>query len=270
MSDKKILGLIDVKKIKDNYKRIRKHLSFVILIIILISQLIPKKFTGEEEFLVSLTFMFGFIFLDILFEINRKVTNAPKELKRYEGFMDIYNNSEFQSWVEKQIYDDQKVDIKIIGISLRKSLDHIFELIKDYRHKNALFNITFVVLDQDLIDVVFINENEKVKNKFKRKKKTIEEEINGFVDEFIDIKSSKISFNYEIIKYNHLPNLYGFLIDDTYLYLGTTYWENGYLRGAGGKYDFYQEDDDFGGTDKIDIFNSWIERNRKLELNLKS
>lgn len=260
------------------YERIERFLdkskiptAYILFIYITSVQYIPDNWVSTEFKDVSLwpvAITLGLIILRIFFDIYKKISEPKKTLPFYSKWGDLIDSGEFLKIFEKRLQDDKVLNIKIIGISLRFHWNYIKNLMEEYlsQDKNVEFNITISMLDPDSYDKLeFIDEN--FKRKFFIHAKATENDIELFKKNY-EMQSKTSKCNVILQKYTFMPSFYGILLDNKFLFLGNTYWGKEMIRSAGQSYNLYVEDDDFSGSERIKIFNSWfnyIENNTKKE-----
>lgn len=123
--------------------------------------------------------------------------------------------------------------------------------------KNVEFNVTIAMLNTKSYDSLeFIDEN--FKQKFLKQAEATINDIELFKSNY-ELKNRTSKCYVELIEYNFMPSFYGISLDDKFLFLGNTYWGKDMIRSSGQSYNLYVEDDDFSGSERIKIFNSWFD-----------
>lgn len=258
------------QRIEEFIKKSKIPTAYALFLYIITVQYIPKNWISAEFREVSLwpaALALGLIVLRVFFDIYKKINEPKKSLPFFNKWTDVINSGEFLNRFEKRLYDDRVINLKIMGISLRNHWNYIRNLMDKYLEddKNVEFNITLAMLDVNEYDNLdFIDEE------FKYKYHTQAISAKSDIENFIKLYGNKTKTskcNVELIEYNYMPSFYGISLDDKFLFLGNTYWENNNLRSAGQSYNLYVEDDDFSGSEKIQIFNSWFEyiKNKNLK-----
>ncbi|NRD20206.1 hypothetical protein HNV08_09100 [Winogradskyella eckloniae] len=250
------------------YERIEKFLdkskiptAYVLFIYITSVQYIPDNWVSEDFKNVSLwpvAITLGIIILRIFFDIYKKINEPKKTLPFYNKWGDLIDSGEFLKIFKKRLHDDKVLNIKIIGISLRFHWSYIKNLMEEYllQDKNVEFNISLSMLDTDAYDSLeFIDES--FKQKFLIQAQATENDIELFKKNY-EKQNRTSKCNITLHKYTFMPSFYGILLDDKFLFLGNTYWGKDMIRSAGQSYNLYVEDDDFSGSERIKIFNSWL------------
>lgn len=217
---------------------------------------VPKSF--KEASLLPVAITLGVIILRVFFDIYKKINEPKKSLPFFNKWSTVIDSGEFLKIFNKRLHDDKVLNIKAIGISSRFHWNYIKNQIEEYviKSKNVEFNVSIAILNPDWYDkLVFIDEN--FKQKFYHNAKATESDINHFINSYKE-KNTACKCNIELLYYNFMPSVYGVLLDDKFLFQGNTYWEKGHLRSAGQSYNLFVEDDDFSGSERINIFNSWF------------
>ncbi len=250
------------EKIREFYQKSKASLAYILLATILLTQFLPENIlhsTIGSFSQLGLFTSFGFLMLEILFEINKQVSKKETDrLKRYDDWNEALPDA--KAILDRQIEKENIVKIKIIGVSLRHHWYFVKGIIEPLLRigKKVEISLEMAMLGDKFYETHSDIVTEDFEDKYKLSGQAIEKEIKRFKKEFND-QFQTAKWNIELYKYNHLPNIVGILIDNNYLFTGLTFLKNGTFRAGGSDYDLYTEDDTFGGHDKIDIFNSWFE-----------
>ena len=236
--------------------------AYVLFLYIITVQYIPENWVSSEFKDVSLwpaALALGLIILRIFFDIYKKINEPKKSLPFFNKWTDVINSGEFAKLFKKRLYDDKVIYLKVIGISLRFHWPYIKNLMEEYliQDKNVEFNVTLAMLDTNAYDKLdFIDQD--FKDKFLMQAKATKTDVEHFMKTYQNsIKTCKC--NVKLIEYTFMPSFYGISLDDKFLFLGNTYWGKKMIRSAGQSYNLYVEDDDFSGSERIKIFNSWFD-----------
>ncbi len=261
------------ERIDDFLQKSKVPTAYILFIYIASVEYIPNSWVSEdfkEASLWSTAIALGLIILGIFFEIYKKINEPKKSLPFFRKWNDVINSGEFLDLFKKRLHDDKIIYIKIIGISLRFHWPYIKNLMEEYiiQDKNVEFNVTIAMLNTEAYDdLQFIDK--KFKDKFLMHSKATKNDINFFKSVY-ESKNNSCKCNIELLEYNFMPPFYGISLDDKFLFLGNTYWnKDGIFRGAGQSYNIFTEDDHFSGSEKIKIFNSWIEYVRNQHKKIK-
>ncbi len=254
------------ERIEDFLEKSKIPSAYVLFIYITSVQYIPKNWVSEEFKEVSLwsaAITLGIIILRVFFDVYKKINEPKKSLPFFSKWGDVINSGEFSKLFKKRLHDDKVIYIKIIGISLRFHWPYIKNLMEEYliQDKNVEFNLTLAMLDTESYDSLeFIDDN--FKNKFLMHAQATKNDINLFKKTY-EKKDSTYKCNVELLEYTFMPSFYGISLDNKFLFLGNTYWGKDMIRSAGQSYNLFVEDDDFSGSERINIFNSWFEYIKK-------
>ncbi len=258
MDDKKNI----YEKIGDFLNKSKIPTAYILFIYITSVQFIPDSWVSKEFKEVTVwpfAITLGIIILRVFFDIYKKINEPKKTLPFYGKWGDVINSGEFSKLFKKRLHDDKVIYIKVIGISLRFHWNYIKNLMEEYliQDKNVEFNITLAMLDTKSYDKLeFIDEN--FKQKFLKQAEATKSDVQLFKSIY-ENKKKTCKCNVELIEYTFMPSFYGILLDNKFLFLGNTYWGKDMIRSAGQSYNLYVEDDDFSGSERIKIFNSWFE-----------
>ncbi len=197
----------------------------------------------------------------LLFDIHKKIHEPENLLPFYETWSDVVDSGELLKLFEKRLQDDNVLNISIVGISSRFHWNYIRNLIvSKFGDENVTFNITFVMLDTSAYDKLnFVDDN--FRKKYYLQAKATKNDLILLKDDYENGNGNTVcKCNIELLEYQFMPSFYGILLDNKFLYLGHTSWNNEKLQieGAGQAYNLFMEDDDFSGSEKIRVFNSWI------------
>lgn len=245
------------------YDKAKAPLAYICLIIILGIQFIPETFhEGSFGKYTQLTFLvfLGILVIEMLFDINRRVRKEEKTLKRYDDWDDTI--LDLRSIIDTQLKNGKNGEVRIqcIGLAMRNYWQSMVKVIDPYLLGTKQTSVK-LSLEMAMLSDSFFEKNtlstELLKLKYQTEAKAKHEAIEAF-KQVKKEKLDKLGWSIDLYTYDHLPNLYGVLIDDQYLFLGLTYWEGKDLRGAGTSYDLYRRYDKYGGSDKILIFKSWF------------
>lgn len=208
------------EKLRAFYQRSKATLAYVLLALILLSQFLPEDLIDSSVGNYSqlgLSVAFGFLVLEILFEINRQV--SKKETEKLQRFQD-WNSAlpEVKELLELQIQKETSVKIKVIGVSLRHHWYFLKGIIEPLlaQGKKKEVSIEMAMLGPEFYEHQAHVINDDFVEKYKLQGQSIELDINRFKKEFASqFESNK--WNIDVYKYSYLPNMVGLSIDDKYL-----------------------------------------------------
>ncbi len=219
--------------------------------------LVSKNF--KEISLLPVAITLGIIVLRIFFDIYKKIHEPDDVLPFFNKWKDVTDTGEFSKIFKKRLHDDKIIDIKIIGISLRFHWSYIRNLLDDYilQDKNVEFRVTIAILDPDAYDTLkFVDDP--FRDKFEMNARATVQDVVNFMKSYHS-KERATKCTIALHRYQFMPSFYGISLDDKFLFLGNTYWGETGFRAAGQSYNLYREDDDFSGSERIKVFNSWID-----------
>lgn len=235
------------------YQKSKKPIAYLVMLSIVAIESLPPNVIPDSIYHSSLFaagLILGLIILQILFEIYDKVTEDKN--------LSIMNTNELLTKIYGLANDEKEVSIKYIGIAGRYGwatvIKRMLDSNSDYSLAGKKLNISMALLSpeyqQEHHDIYarFINNTQ------------------GTKDEVIKaIEAKKQGQNVELSLYKHMPNVIGFLINDNYLFITFARWGEHHgefsLRGGGAdKYFVYDKNDDFGGSEMIEIFDGWFKR----------
>ncbi|AXG70876.1 hypothetical protein KORDIASMS9_03126 [Kordia sp. SMS9] len=256
------------QKIQFFFDKAKIPTAYVLFLYITIIQYIPKDLISKEFKEISLlpaAITLGIIVLRIFFDIYKKVNQPQRNLPFFESWNALVESKEFSSSFEKRIFDDKVINLKVIGVSLRFYWPFIKKIIEKFlqEDKKFEFNLTLAILDPDFYEeAVFVDQN--FRDKFFMQVKATIQDIEFFKKAYSGAKNCKC--NIELIRYKFLTPFYGVSFDDKFLFLGNTHWRDSIFKSAGNSYNMYVEDDEFSGSEKIKMFNSWFDYIRSNQL----
>lgn len=249
------------QKLYDYYEKSKVPVAYILFIYIACAGFIPDSVLPRDNRIdIDIAWLvLGLIILIIFFDIHKHINLPEKKLPFFSLWKDVTNSGEFEKAFKKRIEDDKEIFINTIGISSRFHWNYMKNNIEEYlsRDRNYKFNVNICILDPDAYDDLdFVDDN--FKSKFYDNARGTISSINFFKK---DIEKGKNKNNciVNLYTYKFLPPFYGICLDNKFLFSGVAFWENGTYKSAGQAYNLYFEDDDFSGSEKIKIFNSWLD-----------
>ncbi|MEM6348292.1 MAG: hypothetical protein AAF927_30710 [Bacteroidota bacterium] len=241
------------------YQKAKKPLIFLLLFLVLISPYLDGVL-GNKISLTALLAGIGTLMLDIIFGLEKKLSDVLKkdsrQIKQYSDWQEV--QPEVLKKINRQLKIAKHVKITAIGLALRTHQSLIGNVINSNKSQDKIkIEINLMMIDKEFLEREKEHLPQSLIEEYHDISKGQESNINFWKSRHKDlIEAGKLKIN--LYKYDYLPNLYGVLIDDDYLFLGHTLWDKQALTGAGGFYEYYENDDDFGGLQKIQLFNSWF------------
>lgn len=242
------------------YQKAKKPLIFFLLAFALIVPYIPQEFFGKDFSLTAVWAGLGTILLEILFTMQNKIVEFvdknDEKIEQYDSWSDA--STKVMDIIKRQLKNEKEVKISAIGLALRTYEQLVREVINTTNNQPKIkLQINLLMIDVDYLASENTDLPKSLIDQYSTQAEGTEATLRFLKERYKSrIDEGRLEIN--LFKYNYLPNLYGVLIDEEYLFLGHTYWEKKSLRGAGSTYEFFENDDDFGGYQKIQLFNSWF------------
>jgi len=247
-----------VKEAFNLYKReICLFLLFCAIIIdILPSELIDATFgeTAASKIQLSALLFVSLLAVDVLFEIFSDLQENNKRVNRIESSTILDN-------IFRLIEREGQITINYIAIAGVTGWGSVLSKLVDANDSHSLLdkrevNINICLIDESVLDVL-----EDSKERY--------EAVTNIVNEINRVKKRLEDKNYNNVKislhrYNHMPNIMGFLVNGNYLFSTFSYWEEEdgvsgsyVLRGGRRNHIVYDKNDGFGGDFYIEKFEGW-------------
>lgn len=249
-----------VQRLKTAYQTTKRELvgfSAILLVVVLVIERIPVQLIGANTaiHLKTITAIFiGLIALQVLFEIYERLEKSLSELEEIpaNGLLD-----RIRGIVEK----DRVITLDFIGVAGRNGWQKVIAyLLDDTDEQNSILekrkiHIRIALIGDNALEQ--IGDGGKIYSQVT----AIAESIISTEDRLRKAGYSNVTI--ELYRYDYVPTILGILVNDNYLFLGHTYWQNDpdkklKLRGGGQQYIAYDKNDVFGGKFFIERFQGWF------------
>lgn len=226
----------------------------------------PNLVLGEnkEEIIFGLFILILFFIIQTLFSIHRDTHQNHKIQKVSAGKL----NNEILKLIKKS----GRAKIKCIGIAGRFGWTNVISpLLRPDGNESIL------ALNDIDIEIALISDNELNSRETYEDFKVVTENKRQIINRINNLNAHA---NIKLYEYDYMPNIIGFLINDSKLFLTNTTWTveaSGArtLRGGGTDYLVYDRFDGHGGGKYIGIFEGWFDyiryqHNKKTNVSIDS
>lgn len=262
------------EKINSIYESFKEPIAYILL-----TSAVILQYVEIEWIQTGVTISLGFLILQVLLNIGKEVAKKhTAELPKWHSWEKV--DTEIIKSINKIADVEEKLHIIVLGISLRRAWFMIQQFIEKNCIAKNMYHLSSIDIELGIVDCGWLEERKDfydfdsyMFNKYHRHGVNTESNLEEFKSEFNEIlKRKKININ--IYKYKHMPNIYGFLINERELYRGICHWEwygkGPNLVASGGEYELYRQGDTFGGSEKINEFKSWFKYCKYYENNHKN
>ncbi|MDD5272996.1 MAG: hypothetical protein PHU14_09785 [Methylovulum sp.] len=231
--------------LKATYKKTKKPLAYILIVGLPLLKLSHWPYAPEVT-LITL----GLILLPAFFEIHDKIVE-PVPLDVFENFQSASNAilHEIETICEK----NNTIKIRYLGLAAYH-WPHIEAVLTSLLRKSKSpkkLNLQLLMIDPKWSGVDDYNPNWK----------DIVFGTIGSMNNFKAVNSKSINdleWSIEFRQYQFIPQLWGILLDDSVLFLSTSYWDSGRLRGGHNPIETIRSDGKFARI-KIAEFNGWFD-----------
>jgi hypothetical protein len=245
------------------YKSTKKPLALALLVLLLalgvFQESLPENL--RKVSLYGTIFSFGFIVIELLFEIHKE-TNRKIEKKQF-----FVNWNDVQDDISSVLYNaievEKNVTIKGVAIALRVYWQFIDIAITPYLRdfENTKSKKIKINIDICMLDDAFFTSNKHSGDMFDTKYKphlmAVTSSILAFKERYKK-ELTELGWEINLHTYDYMPNIYGLLINDKVLFSGYCYWDGVGLEGAADSfYELNTKNDSLGGGNRISVFLSW-------------
>ncbi|MGS0690212.1 hypothetical protein [Shewanella sp. 30m-9] len=242
-----------ITQLREGYEKSKRPIAFIIMFFIVGSEALPPSILPKnisEHVVYTAALFLGFIILQVLFEIYEKVTVD-------KGVIQIVSSEELLKKVHALASDEKALSIKYIGIAGRFGWTTVISRFLD---PNSDYNLSGKKLDISvaLLSPEYQMDKSSVYTRFTHSTVGTKEEVLRAINSGVTGQKIRLSL------YEHMPNVIGFLVNDNYLFLTFSRWGEHHgqftLRGGGSDtYFVYDKNDEFGGSEMIEMFNGWFQ-----------
>ncbi|MGH1485992.1 MAG: hypothetical protein ACRBCI_07190 [Cellvibrionaceae bacterium] len=258
-----------MKKEKDFFLRIReaftlykREICLFLLFCAIVVDILPSELVGAtfgdvaaSKIQLSALLIVSLLAIDVLFEIFFDLKENNKRVTRIESSAILDN-------IFRLIEREGQITINYIAIAGATGWGSVLSKLVDANDSHSLLDKREVNINICLIDEPVLDTLEASKERY--------EAVSNIVNEINRAKKRLDDKNYKNIKislhrYNHMPNIMGFLVNGNYLFSTFCYWEeedgmaDSYvLRGGRRNHIVYDKNDGFGGDFYIEKFEGWF------------
>lgn len=258
-----------MKKDKDFFLRVReaftlykREICLFLLFCAIIVDILPDELieatlgdVAATKIKLSALLIVSLLAVDVLFEIFFDLKENNKRITRIESSAILDN-------IFRLIEREGNITINYIAIAGATGWGSVLSKLVDSNDSHSLLdkrevNINICLIDESVLDSLESSKERyeavtNIVNEINRAKKRLEDK---------SYKNIKIS----LYRYNHMPNIMGFLVNGNYLFSTFSYWEeedgmsDSYvLRGGRRNHIVYDKNDGFGGDFYIEKFDGWF------------
>lgn len=244
-----------LERLQEGYEAAKKPIAYIIMLVALGLQSLPPDLLPDGLQQITYTAMIlvlALILMEMLFTIYEKVTEEKATLNMIEA-------SELYKSILTIVMNEKNVSIKYIGVAGRIGWTTVLAKLLNENNADSLvanrtkYNVQVALLNPNIQKDSLLYDRfgtvGDVSNQVKNAAKHLPE---------FSVAGSEL----DLVHYDHMPNMLGFLINDNYLFITYTFWESlhGKLTLRAGRTDYfvYDKNDDFGGQEVIRRFNGWF------------
>jgi hypothetical protein len=188
------------------------------------------------------------ILVRITFEIHERT--EPTTVRRFKDQADA--RMQFEECLRIAGNEDGFLQVKIIGMTMydkwamqQGAFDRLVG-VREVRVEVAMLDSAW--LDQNPINPAWTGQRADV--------------LAADIDSYVGRNAQRLKgLNWSFVtrRYKHMPMIHGTLVNEKYLFVGISCWEDKSLRAGDRPLDFYSFRDGEGALHKIDIFQRWFD-----------
>jgi len=248
-------------RLRQAYEGFKKELCCILLFAVVLVEALPSDIWNfppdvVKKIQLSIMFFISLIIIGMLFEILARLKNDNKKVSIIES-TDLLDN------ISNLVKNENEIEIKYISIAGTTGWGTVLSKFLDKNDRHSLLHKRKVKIEIALIDESVLEIFEDRKDRYESVSTTLKE-IERTIDRLNQQGHRNVKI--DIYRYNYMPNVVGYLVNDNYLFSTLSYWEiedgteNSYvLRGGRRSHIVYDKNDGFGGAYYIQRFKGWFE-----------
>jgi hypothetical protein len=251
------------RTVRSAYKKLRKPAVFLMVGIVILGNIWPKLLpVGPERQRDVQLAVLGFalvIILQLLFEIHAWTDQSVSKPQRFPGGMQDARES-IKDCLRKVLKHEDEIQIQWIGMTMYNVwANNLEDVLKQLESEIGNRNVTFKVA---MSDGKWLDAN-KINSRW------TSQQAQEYEDRILEYGERR-GWVFEVSRYAHMPMLHGGLINNKYLFLGISRWEEAVpkdqskprpkdqLKAGDRLYELYRLEDGEEASDKIKVFRDWF------------
>ena len=242
-------------KVKEIYEKTRVPLAYILVVATIVLRFLPWP-----EFALPALLALGLILLSILFEIHRSVT--AKELSRcFASYTEA--SPGIKQALDIYIHHTSNPSIQVLGIALY----YQWPMLDSYLARTLLApNPPRLHLQITLLDPM-LEESPRLDGANPEQAQSSIASISSFVTQNKE-RIQKYSWSIEVWMFRYTPHWYGILVGEDLLFIGTSFWDHGRLRGGSNPVEMFATGDALLGSQKIEEFRGWFQQCQQQKVDI--
>lgn len=242
-------------KVKEIYEKTRVPLAYI-----LVAAAIVLRFLPWSGFAVPALIALGLILLPILFEIHKAVT-AKESARCFASYPEAIPS--IKQALDTYIHRKPNPSIHVLGIALY----YQWPMLDDYLSNTLLApNPPCLNLQITLLDPAW-EESPRLDKPNPEQAQSSLASIHSFVAQNKE-RIQKCGWTIEVWTFRYTPHWYGILVGEKLLFVGTSFWDHGRLRGGSNPVEMFATGDALLGSQKIEEFRGWFQQCQQQKVDI--
>lgn len=240
---------VDWARLNRIYESAKRHFVYIILFLILLYFYTPLKLIKSFYYAAAIASLF--IMIKVIFDIEDKISQTKKVKEIFNNVHEIFPIME--KTIAEEVTKNGELDLKILGLTLFTA----WPWVKMNLIENQKIRIKSIYLQMLLMDPVGLNIGQ-VGESWKIQADANLREIDWYLRKNKEtLQERKVYI--EVNKYDYIPTIHGFIVNDKHLFISFCIWDNNILTGADMPYQYFKRDpEDTLSLRYFYLFNNWF------------